>query len=147
MSLPIELLPEILRVGQKMPQIVLPVPSNFEIELELTPSDGKGWIFTGFMFGGHQADGSKIPSYDFITNKGITWKAIYVNKPPLETYESTPFYLTDDYLYQQIFYGPRPITEKFVITIKNTLDSAVYFGQTAYLYEMPLTRIMEIFAK
>ena len=129
--------------------MVLPIPPGYEVTVKLMPPapGAMGWVFVGFMFGGHLADGSKIPGYDFINDKGITWKATYVNKAPLETIESKTFYLTEDYLYKQIIYGPRPVTEYMEVTIGNTLDQLVYLSQTAFLYELPLKRILEIFSK
>ena len=151
MSVPIppELYKEIFRTSMRMPQAVLPIPPGYEVTIKLTPpSPGAvGWVFVGFSFGGHLADGSRIPGYDFVKNKGITWRATYVNKSPLETIESKTYYLTDDYLYQQIVYGPRPVTEYMEVTVGNTLDQLVYLSQTAYLYELPLDKIMKLFGK
>ena len=145
MSLPQQLLPECLKRGQRMPQVIVPLPPGYEVTMSAKPPDGTGYIFVGFMFGGHLADGSRIPSYDFVSGKGITWQATYVNKAPLETFRSSKFYLTEDYLYQYVPYGPRPVTEELQITITNTLDSLVYFSQTAFLFQLPLGVIMRVF--
>ncbi len=145
--LPPELYKEIFKHAMRMPQLILPIPSGYEVTVQLKPTSPEvtGWVFTGFSFGGHLADGSRIPGYDFVSDKGLTWQAVYVNKPPLETIKEKPFYLTDDYLYQQIVYGPRPVTDYMEITVKNTLDSLVYLSSTAFLYELPLKKIFKIF--
>ena len=144
--LPLELLKEAFRQAQQMPQLVVPVPPGYSVTGRLEPPSGMGWVFTGFMFGGHLADGSSIPGYNFATGKGLVWKATYANVQPLRTFVDRTFYLTSDYLYQQIFYGPRPVTKFLEVTITNTLDQTVYFSNTAFVFELPLDRIMELFA-
>jgi len=144
--MPVELLPESARTGLRMPQLIFPLPSGFSVTVEAEPKAGRGWILTSFMYGGHQADGTPIPGYDFVTEKGITWIGTYINKSPLETRVSKKFYLTREYLYNQIFFGPQPITERLSIAVSNTLDQAVYFATTVFWFELPLEKIMELFA-
>ena len=144
--MPVEILKELFRVQQKMPQAIFPLPSGYSVTFRIIPIAGRGMVFTGYMFGGHQADGTAIPGYDLVTGKGITWQATYVNKAPLEKFVSKTFYLTAEYLYTQLFYGPRAVTEYVDITVINTLDLLVYFSQTAFLFELPLEKIFELFA-
>ena len=144
--LPMELLREAFRTAQRMPQAIIPIPAGYEIEAEARPS-GWGWVFVGFMFGGHLADGSDIPGYNFVTNKGLMWRCKWENVQPLESRDSGWFYLTKDYLYQQIFYGPKPVTRSMRVRIRNTLDQLVYFSQTAFMFELPLEKVLEIFGR
>ena len=143
---PLELLKEAFKQAQQMPQLVIPVPSGYSITGRLEPPSRMGWVFTGFMFGGHQADGTEIPGYNFATKKGVIWKATYANRDPLRTFVDRTFYLTSDYLYQQIFYGPRPVTEYLEVTVTNTLDQTIFFSNTAFVFELPIDKIMELFA-
>jgi hypothetical protein len=145
MIFPLELLKEAFKQAQQMPQLVIPIPSGYSVTGRLEPPSGSGWVYTGFMFGGHLADGTAIPGYNFVTEKGIVWKASYVNVEPLRTFVDRTFYLTSDYLYKQIFYGPKPVTKFLEVTATNTLDQPVYFSNTAFVFELPIDRIMALF--
>lgn len=143
--IPIEILKEVLRVQLNMPQMVGFMPPGYSLTVRVFPPAGKGIVSIGTSLGGHLVDGSDIPPYNFITNKGICWQATYVNKPPLETLVSGTIYLTKDLLYRPIYWGPGVITEHADFTVVNRLDQGFFFALMIFLYELPLERIMEIF--
>mgnify|MGYP000247524313 CR=1 FL=1 len=143
-TLPQVLVNRIFKEGMRMPQVTLYLPANTSITLELTVPENKALVFVGFSFTGRDVNGNPLPSYDFTTNKGITWKAIYRNYPPLQDYESSTFYITSDIMDKQVWYGPRIVTKAIETTITNSLDVDVWFTQTAYVYEVYLEEVLKI---
>jgi hypothetical protein len=122
-----------------MPQTVIPVPAGFRVTGRFYPPGEKGFVFTGFALGGSTLAGAAIPPYNFATDQGIKVKYFYAQRPEFtelfDQLETQWFYLTGDYLYQPIQYGPRVVTLYLEATIENTLATPIFLSSTAFCFE------------
>jgi len=140
--IPPQLIPKIAeKCGERMPQTVVYLPAGYSLTYEQSVPHRKAIIYCGFQFGGHLADGSKIPGYDFVNDVGLTWEAYYFQKPPLQLVSSGKLYLTDDYLYKKVEYY-RVVTDKVQVTVTNKFTQGVFLALTQFVLELPLELVL-----
>lgn len=146
MSLPGKFLPKLLKRGQKMPQVLVPVPPGFSVSGRFYAPGDHAYVIVGFMFGGTTFLGNPIPSYDILTGMGVRVRFFYQQLPAyanvFDSFQTGWFYLTSDFLDRQISYGPRIITNYFDATIENSLAVGVTLSLTAFEFE-PLLKDLE----
>jgi len=143
--MPDRLLPYALRVGMRMPQLVLYIPPRSSVTIRAEVYPRTPLYIVGFSFSGVDENGNRISGYDFARNRGIMWKGVYRNIPGfLEDIETPWFYVTEDYLDKFVPYGPRIVSKEIEVTVVNNYDVGVYFSQTMYTFAVLLEDLMDI---
>lgn len=129
----------------RMPQIMSILPAGYSLTFRQDPPNGMGWVYTGFQVGGQLVGGGVIPPYDQFAGTGLRWRAHYFNKDPIKSVHGGWRYFTNDYLYQQVEYGPRLVTDFVRATLVNDLAVPVEIAFTVFRFEIPLVDIFSIF--
>ena len=130
----------------RMPQAVIPVLPGFRVAGSFAPDGNKAFVITGFQIGGTDFAGLAIPSYDFLLNQGVRTRFYYGQAPDytevFDGFDTDWFYLTNDFLYQFVPFGPRVVTGRFEVTVENSLLVGVFLSLTAFEYEMPVDDVI-----